>query len=169
MVSQPPPTEVGLLFESGRPATGRRSWRRRSHRSMTLWPDGSRSEWRPSCWPRTSRLPLLAQLVATAPFYLTPRPAESDPATFSSDLTHLVLCWLRSSGWIGHIMPDRRRQPDRRTRQDRGPGAPRHDLVAGVAGEHAAVDAAGVLPGHPGGLRHSACCGGFPSPAQTRP
>jgi cytochrome P450 len=35
-------------------------------------------------------LPLPPSLVATAPFYLTPRPAESDPATFSSDLTHLV-------------------------------------------------------------------------------
>jgi hypothetical protein len=46
MVSQPPPTEVGLVFESGRPASWRRSWRRRSHSSRTLWPGGSKSEWR---------------------------------------------------------------------------------------------------------------------------
>ena len=39
---------------------------------------------------RLQSMPLPPSLVATAPFYLTPRPAESDPAAFSSDLTHLV-------------------------------------------------------------------------------
>jgi len=39
----------GWLMSSrvGRPAPGWRSWRRRSHSSRTLWPGGSRSEWRP--------------------------------------------------------------------------------------------------------------------------
>jgi cytochrome P450 len=39
---------------------------------------------------QSMRLPLPLSLVVTAPFYLTPRPAESDPATFSSDPTHLA-------------------------------------------------------------------------------
>jgi len=29
---------------------------------------------------------------------------EPDPAAFSSDLNHLVLCWLRSSGWTVRII-----------------------------------------------------------------
>jgi hypothetical protein len=33
---------------------GWRSWRRRSHSSRTLWPGGSRSEWRPGWWPSAS-------------------------------------------------------------------------------------------------------------------
>jgi hypothetical protein len=38
--------------------------------------------------------------------------------------------------------------------QDRRPGASDDDLVAGAAGEHAAVVAAGVLPGRLGRVRH---------------
>jgi hypothetical protein len=46
--------QQGLVFESLRPAPGWRTWRRRSHNSRTLWPGGSRSEWRPGCWPSAS-------------------------------------------------------------------------------------------------------------------
>jgi hypothetical protein len=107
---------------------------------------------------QSMRLPLPPSLVATAPFYLTARPAESDPATFSSDLTHLVLCWLKSSG----SGTSRRIASDSQIAEHLkiARGAPGHHLVAGAAGEHAAVDAAGVLPGHRGGLRHLVCCGG---------
>ena len=54
MVSQPPPTEVGLVCRVWKPAPKWRSWRRRSHSSRTLWPGGSRSEWRPGWWPNAS-------------------------------------------------------------------------------------------------------------------
>ena len=67
MVSQPPPTGVCLVFESGRPATGGAAGDgdRTAHgRFGQTGQIGVATELLPS----TSRLPLLAQLVATVPF-----------------------------------------------------------------------------------------------------
>ena len=51
MVSQPPPTEVGLVFESLE-ASSRVAQREAEIAQLrTLWPGGSRSEWRPGWWP----------------------------------------------------------------------------------------------------------------------
>ena len=60
------------------------------------------------------------------------------PRQGRSRIRRMRICWPRSSGWIGASPPDRRRQPDRRTGQDRGSGTSDDDLVAGAAGEHTA-------------------------------
>ena len=57
MVSQPPPTEVGLVFERLEASSRVAQLEAEIARSRTLWPGGSRSEWRPGCWPSASPSP----------------------------------------------------------------------------------------------------------------
>ena len=45
---------LSLRESGGQLPGGAAGWRRRSHSSRTLWPGGSRSEWRPGWWPSGS-------------------------------------------------------------------------------------------------------------------